>query len=477
MNRPGAIQKVLVANRGEIACRVLRTARSMGIKTVTVHTAEDRGAPHTLGETLLVGSYLGLGEIIDAARRSGADAIHPGYGFLAENPALPRACEDAGLIFIGPPAGAMEALGDKAKARARASALGIAVTEGAGPFSDPAEIEAAARRLGPPLMLKASAGGGGKGMKRIDRNDLERLPETIASSQRESRAAFGDDRLIVERYVYPARHVEVQIMADGRNAIALGERECSLQRRHQKIIEESPCTVLDEPLRRRLFDAATRLTVDAGYAGAGTMEFLLGAEGDFYFMEMNARLQVEHPVTEACTGIDLVKLQIAIASGEPVPAAETVTRRGHAIEVRLCAEDPRRGFLPSAGRLLQVRWPSGVRVDTGVGDVVTTQYDSLLAKIIAHGADREEARRALLAALRETVVLGVHTNQAFLMDLLLSNAFVDGRTFTTTVDEWATPPAPLPKVLAIGAALTLARAGRRSKERSPWTTLGPWRLA
>ena len=467
------IGKILVANRGEIACRVLRTARAMGLETVTVHTEHDRGFPHADGESVLVSSYLALDEIVRVAKEHGADAIHPGYGFLAENPALPRACAAAGVTFIGPLAEAMEKLGDKAAARRLAQELGIPVAEGEGPFREPDEIRRAAERVGPPLMLKASAGGGGKGMKRL--LALDDLPALVASSQRESLAAFGDDRLIVERYVDPARHVEVQIVGDGTDALALGERECSLQRRHQKIIEESPSTAVTEPLRSELCAAARRLAAAAGYVGAGTVEFLLGPEGRFYFLELNARLQVEHPVTELCTGLDLVRLQIQVAEGAPLPDPSTVAFRGHAIEARLCAEDPRHRFLPSVGRLLRVAWPGGVRVDTGVGDRVTPHYDSLLAKIIAWGETREEARQKLLHALRECVVLGVMTNQSYLVELLESDAFVTGQTFTSTVDRWEFRPRQAGRVLAVAAALALRQSPVRGTYPTPWETLGYWR--
>ena len=469
------IRKLLVANRGEIACRVLRTARELDLETVTIHTEADRGAPHTLGETVEVGSYLSIEEVMKAARDRGADALHPGYGFLAENPELVQACQEAGVVFLGPSVAAMRALGDKATARARATELGIPVADGEGPFEEPAEVAEAARRLGTPVMLKAAAGGGGKGMKCL--TSFDRLDDEIASSQRESEAAFGDRKLIVERYIHPARHVEVQILGDGKDAVALGERECSLQRRHQKIIEESPSVAVDEGLRARLQESACELARAVEYGGAGTVEFLLGPDGSYYFLEVNARLQVEHPVTELRTGLDLVGWQIEIAQGGRLPAAESLRFAGHAIEARLCAEDPWMGFLPSAGKLLRVVWPSGVRVDSGLGERVTTHYDSLIAKIISHGSNREEARHRLIAALRQTAVLGVMTNQEYLIALLESDAFVSGETFTSTVDRWSPERPPLPEVLATAAALELRRPPRRGVEVSPWDRLGEWRLS
>lgn len=453
---PKKRKRILIANRGEIALRVMRTAHAMEFDTVGVFTPDDEGMPHTepseRHSAVPIDDYLSIRSILKAAQDTGAQMIHPGYGFLSENPKFAAACEKAGVRFIGPPSQAMRAVGDKAKARATAQKLGIPVAEGLGPFRDAKEIEKAAKTLGAPVMLKAVAGGGGKGMKRL--MTLDDLREVIATSQRETKSAFGDDALIVERYVFPARHVEVQVMGDGKRCIALGERECSLQRRHQKIIEESPSPGVDEELRQQLFKAAVALCEAVGYRSAGTVEFLVDADGGYYFLEVNARLQVEHPVTEMRTGLDLVRMQIEVAQGGSVPKQEQVSFNGHAIEARLNAEDPWRGFLPSAGRVLACRFPSGdgMRVDSGVGSRVSSRYDSLIGKLIAHGATREEAREKLKRMLRQTVVLGVLTNQPFLIQLLESDFFQSGETFTHTIDGLDLGDRPLPEPLLTAAA-------------------------
>lgn len=470
------INKLLVANRGEIACRIFRTAERMGIPTCAVFTDHDEGAPHTEREALRIGDYLDIGQILEAARQLKADAIHPGYGFLAENPAFAEACEGAGIVFVGPTAATMRAIGDKSEARKTVAALGVPTSEGHGPFASAEEIETAARSLGPPLMLKAAAGGGGKGMKRVEH--FEGIRELIESAQRETRAAFGDSRMIVERYIYPARHVEVQIIGDGTRCIALGERECSLQRRHQKIIEESPSPSVSDELRRHLMEAAVRIGEHTRYRSAGTVEFLLDSEGRFYFLEVNARLQVEHPVTELITGLDLVQMQIEIAEGGSPPQQEDILFSGHAIEARLNAEDPYAEFLPSSGRLLRLRWPDGIdglRIDTGIGATVSSHYDSLIAKLIVHAQSREAARKKLIDALRGTILLGFNTNQGFLIDLLESQAFVTGEYSTTTIDSMdiskpATPDA------AFAAAVALLR-GPAHHGTFPWNTVGSWTLA
>ncbi|HWP31343.1 MAG TPA: biotin carboxylase N-terminal domain-containing protein [Fimbriimonadales bacterium] len=482
MGKP--IRKVLVANRGEIACRIFRTLDQMGIEGVAIFTEHDRDAIHRFAafqnhpkerEAYEVSSYLAISEIVEIALRCGADAIHPGYGFLAENPAFVRACEESGIIFIGPDAEAMETLGDKAKARDVAKSLGLPVMEGVGPSSDPIELKNAALRLGAPLMLKAAAGGGGKGMKRI--LDLSEIESQIESSQRETKGAFGDDRLIIERYIYPSRHVEVQIFGDGIRAVALGERECSLQRRHQKVIEESPSTAVDNSLRERLFESAKKLSESVGYRNAGTCEFLLDSKGNFYFLEVNTRLQVEHPVTELCTGLDLVKMQIELACGGKLISQNEIRPRGHAIEARLNAEDPYNDFLPSAGRVLlcELTPPVGGRIDSGIGEFVTTHYDPLLAKFIAHGSNREEARRRLIESLKSSVILGVYTNQEFLMELLESDMFARGETYTTTLDEMEVTRKEIPPEILVAAAL-LYKAPGVKPSRNPWQTLGKWRM-
>lgn len=449
------IQRILVANRGEIACRVFRSAHEMGIGTAAVYTEEDLGSPHISAAEVAahVSDYLDISEMIRAAKETSSDAIHPGYGFLSENPNFAAECERAEIRFIGPNAKAMEKLGDKSAARETAKRLGVPIAEGFGPFSDPDEVEKAAKQLGPPIMLKAVAGGGGKGMKKL--LSLDDLRAQIETSQRETSAAFGDDRLIIERYIEPARHIEVQIFADGERAIALGERECSLQRRHQKIIEESPSIAVDEDLRNRLFEAAKKLAEAVGYSNAGTVEFLLGTDGNFYFLEVNTRLQVEHPVTELCTGLDLVRMQIEIAGGLPMIRQDQVRRQGHAIEARLNAEDPYNGFLPSSGRVLRKVFSNDIRVDTALGSVVGTKYDSLIAKVIAHGENREEARLKLVNALKETAILGIYTNQSFLIEVLESDFFKNGNTFITTIDNIQVGPRPIPDKLALAAALAL----------------------
>ncbi|MGI8923414.1 MAG: acetyl-CoA carboxylase biotin carboxylase subunit [Fimbriimonadales bacterium] len=470
------IKKLLVANRGEIACRVIRTADEMGLQATAVYTEHDEGMPHMTGrEAVSISTYLAMDEVIDAAKASGADAIHPGYGFLAENPEFARKCAAAGVVFIGPSPEAIEAVGDKSKARDQARKLGIPFTEGLGPFTKVADVEKAAAKLGAPLMLKAAAGGGGKGMKKL--LTLEGLREQVETSQRETRAAFGDDRLIVERYIYPARHVEVQIFGDGKRAIALGERECSLQRRHQKLIEESPSTAVDDVLRDQLFDAAIRIAEAVGYKNAGTVEFLLGPDGEFYFLEVNARLQVEHPVTEMCTGLDLVRMQIEIAQGEKMKKQADVKREGHAIEARINAEDPYNNFLPSAGEVLRAdfpEFPDEARVDSGLGSRVSTEYDSLIAKLIAHANTRKKATENLICSLQSTIIHGIYTNQAFLIHLLESTSFSKGLTFTSTVDEIEIGPRPL--AVELGGAAAWVLRGPTNQATGIWCH-SAWRLS
>jgi len=470
------ITKLLIANRGEIAMRVLRTAAALEIPTVTVFTEFDADMPHARHhEAVQIADYLSFDEVLNAAKSSGANAIHPGYGFLAENSEFVRTVEAAELIFVGPTAEAMDAVGDKSRARELAKSLNIPIADGVGPFSEPAEIAEAVRSLGAPVMLKASAGGGGKGMKRLfDFNDLE---EVIASSQRETKAAFGDDRMIVERYIHPARHVEVQILGDGKRCIALGERECSLQRRHQKILEESPSLAIGSELRTRLFDAARKICEAVGYRSAGTVEFLLSPEGDFFFLEVNARLQVEHPVTEMCTGMDLVALQLEIAQGGDMPQTDELFATGHAIEVRLNAEDPWNDYLPSAGKLLKLEWPKDeqVRVDTGIGGHIGTQYDSLIAKVIVWAESRGEAIEAMRAALEETHVLGLYTNQPLALKVLGEEWFESGETFIDTIENWDIGERPVPDSFAPAAAAVFS--GPNPAPPGAWAELGNWRLA
>lgn len=464
--------KVLVANRGEIACRILRTLREMSISGVAVYTDPDRDAPHVelAGEAVALGAadrYLSVDALIGASKKSGATAVHPGYGFLSQSAGFVRACGAAGLTFIGPSAESMEILGDKRASRAAAARLGVPVVPGA-QDADPA----AADRIGYPVLLKAAGGGGGRGM-RLVRTPGE-LKEAIDAARRESKAAFADDRLILEKYVHPARHVEVQILGDGKDAVALGERECSLQRRYQKVLEEAPASSVPEPTRRALAEAAVKLARDAKYQSAGTVEFLVGPDGSWYFLEVNTRLQVEHPVTEAVTGMDIVRCQIELARGGALPTP--VAPRGHAIEARLNAEDPYQDFLPQTGPVQMLHWPQrpGLRIDAGVreGGRVGSDYDSLLAKIIAHGTDREQARRRLVEALRELVILGTVTNQSFLIQLLESDAFRKGETYTTTIESRAWEPPSLPEEV-----LTAARAWHstaRTVTASGGPPAGPW---
>ena len=422
---PRRIQRLLVANRGELVVRIARTCRQLGIRCLALVADDQARAWWTAAADEIVplrGGYLDADAILAAARGARADAIHPGYGFLAENAEFAAAVLEAGLIWVGPPADAMRAVGDKAAARHLAVRLGVPVLPGYdGEDQTDTRLAREARKIGFPVLVKPSAGGGGKGMHVV--GSTAETIDTLARARREAAAAFGDERLILERYLARPRHIEVQFLADSQgNAIHLGERECSLQRRHQKVIEEAPSPAVNAALRERLGNAALTLARAAGYVGAGTAEFLLEDDGSFYFLEVNARLQVEHPVTELVTGRDLVADQLSIAAGEPLTVAQSDLRfDGHAIEARLYAEDPSAGFLPATGEVVEMRWPvgDGVRIDAGigVGDVVGTKYDPLLAKVIAHGADRAEALSRLAEALDVTSVLGVTTNRGFLPDV------------------------------------------------------------
>ncbi|MER7182369.1 acetyl/propionyl/methylcrotonyl-CoA carboxylase subunit alpha [Streptomyces hyaluromycini] len=436
---------VLVANRGEIAVRVIRTLRSLGVRSVAVYSDADADARHVreadtavrIGPAPAGESYLSVARLLEAAAVSGAQAVHPGYGFLAENAAFARACEEAGLVFIGPPAEAIALMGDKIRAKETVAAAGVPVVPGG---RDP-ELADAARRLGAPVLLKPSAGGGGKGMRLV--RDLSLLDEEIAAARREARASFGDDTLLVERWVDRPRHIEIQVLADGHgNVVHLGERECSLQRRHQKVIEEAPSVLLDEETRAAMGEAAVQAARSCGYVGAGTVEFIVpgGDPSSYYFMEMNTRLQVEHPVTELVTGVDLVEWQLRVAAGEQLPFAQAdITLTGHAVEARICAEDPARGFLPTGGTVLLLREPhgDGVRTDSGLseGTEVGSLYDPMLSKVIAYGPDRATALRKLRRALAETVTLGVQTNAGFLRRLLAHPAVVAGELDTGLVER------------------------------------------
>jgi acetyl-CoA/propionyl-CoA carboxylase biotin carboxyl carrier protein len=437
-------ETVLVAGRGEIAVRIIRTLRRLGLTSVAVHTDADAKARHVRDADLAVriDSYLSIAGVIDAAHRTGAEAVHPGYGFLAENSAFARACADAGLVFVGPPASAIDAMGDKIRAKRTVAAAGVPVVPGSeeSGLSD-AQLAEAAAQIGMPVLLKPSAGGGGKGMRVV--RDPAELPDAIASARREARGSFGDDTLLVERYLDSPRHIEIQVFADAHgNVVHLGERECSLQRRHQKIVEESPSPLLDAAARQRMGAAAVAAARAVGYVGAGTVEYILSSARpeQFFFMEMNTRLQVEHPVTELVTGYDLVELQLRIAAGEPLPfGQDDIALEGHAVEARVYAEDPARGFLPTGGRVLALSEPAGpdVRVDSGIapGDEVGSSYDPMLAKVIVWGRDRETALRGLDRALASYTLLGVTTNVGFLRRLVTHPDVTAGRLDTGLVER------------------------------------------
>jgi len=486
---------VLVANRGEIAVRVVRTLRAMGIRSVAVYSAADTGARHVreadvavpIGPAPAVDSYLSIERVLDAAVRTGAQAVHPGYGFLSENVEFARACEKAGIVFIGPPVAAIEAMGDKIRAKQTVVAAGVPVVPGrTEPGMSDDEVAAAAVEVGFPVLLKPSAGGGGKGM-RVVRAEAE-LRDAIAAARREARGSFGDDTLLVERYVGSARHVEVQVLGDAHGTVVhLGERECSLQRRHQKVIEEAPSPLLDAATRAAMGAAAVEAARAVGYTGAGTVEFIVDAErpDDFFFLEMNTRLQVEHPVTEMVTGLDLVELQVRVAAGERLPFTQDDVRLdGHAIEARLYAEDPARGFLPQTGTVLGLREPAGpgVRLDSSlaVGSVVGTDYDPMLAKVVAWGPDRDTARARLVGALGHTAVLGVPTNTAFLRALLTDPDVVAGRLDTGLIErrgEALTAAGPVPPAVYAAAALALQlEAEPAGPVVDRWDVPDGWRL-
>jgi len=438
-----SFSKVLVANRGEIAWRVMRTAKAMGYRTIAVYSDADKEAPHVafadeavrIGPPLVGESYLSIDRILEAAHTSGADAVHPGYGFLSENETFATACEKAGLVFVGPPPAAIAAMGNKAAAKRRMIDAGVPCVPGyQGTDQSDAHLETEARKIGLPVMVKAAAGGGGRGMRLVERDGD--LGEAIRTARTEAESAFGSGELILEKAVVDARHVEIQVFADAHgNVIHMGERDCSVQRRHQKVIEEAPSPAVNAGLRARMGAAAVAAARTIGYRGAGTVEFLLGADGAFYFLEMNTRLQVEHPVTEAITGLDLVEWQLRVARGEPLPLGQEQVRfHGHAIEVRLYAEDAYAGFLPQTGRV-DVWRPAtgpGVRIDHGMKDglAISPFYDPMIAKVIAHGATREKARMRLIRALRDTVVLGPTTNRHFLIRLLEHPEFAAAQATT-----------------------------------------------
>ncbi|MFE6997001.1 acetyl/propionyl/methylcrotonyl-CoA carboxylase subunit alpha [Microbacterium sp. NPDC057659] len=484
---------VLVANRGEIARRVIRTLRRLGIRSVAVYSDADVTAPHVaeadeavrIGPAAASESYLSIDAVIDAAKATGAQAIHPGYGFLSENAAFGRACAEAGIVFIGPDEHALDVMGDKIRAKQHVAAHDVPTVPGfsAAGMSD-AEIADAAVAAGFPLLIKPSAGGGGKGMQIVRAAD--ELDDALATARRVARSSFGDDTLLLERLIERPRHIEVQVLGDAAGTVIhLGERECTLQRRHQKVIEESPSPVIDEPTRARIGAAACAAAASIGYQGAGTVEFLVaGADtSEFFFIEMNTRLQVEHPVTELVTGIDLVEQQLRVASGLPLAIAQDdVTLSGHAIEARVYAESPARGFLPATGDVLQWTPSPDARSDAAVetGSVVTADYDPMIAKVIAHGTDRAAALARLDAALADTVLLGLESNIAFLRTLLADPAVVAGDMDTGLIDRMPPFEDPAPSAAALSAAASVAESaaadGARPHASPLWRSGDGWRL-
>lgn len=497
------IRKLLVANRGEIACRIMRTSRRMGMVTVAVYSDADRDAMHVrmadmalpIGPAPARDSYLNIDAVLEAVRESGADAVHPGYGFLSENADFAEALQNAGIIFVGPPSAAMRLMGSKSEAKRSMQAVGVAVAPGYhGAAQDTETLQAEAAHIGYPVLIKATMGGGGRGLRVVREPDS--FAEALDTCRREALAGFGDDSVLIERYLPDPRHIEVQIFRDAAgNTTHLFERDCSLQRHHQKVIEEAPAPGLDADVRRRLADMAVRAAEAADYQGAGTVEFLVSGD-DCCFMEMNTRLQVEHPVTEMITGQDLVEWQLRIAAGEGLPlSGDAMQPQGHAIEARLCAEEPERGFRPAVGRLSHVRFPrgGGIRVDAGIvaGDVIGVAYDSMIAKIIAHGPDRATALARLERALRQTEIAGLACNRDFLLRALAHEDFGVGRVDTGFIarHEAALTTAPPPSVAAqIIAALALLTdqaegMGRAHPQpdadgdvHSPWNRVDGWRL-
>jgi 3-methylcrotonyl-CoA carboxylase alpha subunit len=494
-------KKILIANRGEIACRVAATARRMGVRTVAVYSDADADSRHVrmCDEAVPIGgaaprdSYLRIERIVEAAKARGAQAVHPGYGFLSENEDFARACADAGLVFIGPPADAIAAMGSKSAAKALMEKAGVPLVPGYhGADNDPAFLAGQAERIGYPVLIKASAGGGGKGMRRVDQP--QDFDAALASCRREAKAAFGDDRVLVERYVTRPRHIEIQVFADMHgHCVYLFERDCSVQRRHQKVLEEAPAPGMRDARRREMGAAAVAAAKAVGYVGAGTVEFIAEPAGDdlrFYFMEMNTRLQVEHPVTEAVTGLDLVEWQLRVASGEPLPRRqEDLALRGHAIEARIGAENPDAGFLPATGTLHVFRTPEAaqfatapVRIDSGVreGDTISPHYDPMIAKLIVWGEDRAQALARLDAALSATHIVGLQTNVAFLRRVVNSRAFATADLDTALIERergalFDAPPLPLAIAAAGVVARVLAEEGAL-EGADPWSRRDGWRL-
>ncbi len=489
MTHPTPFHKILIANRGEIALRVMRSARALGYRTVAVYSSADARSLHVakadqavcIGEPLPVQSYLRIGAIIDAARQSGADAVHPGYGFLAENEEFAQACRDAGLVFIGPSPEAIVAMGDKAGAKRLMIEAGVPCVPGyQGDDQSEPRLSQEAERIGFPVMIKATAGGGGRGMRLVP--SAKEFSELLKSAKSEAKGAFGDDTVILERAIVEPRHIEIQIFADRHgNAIHLGERDCSVQRRHQKLIEEAPSPAVTPELRERMGATAVAAVKAIRYEGAGTLEFLLDREGNYYFMEMNTRLQVEHPVTEAITGLDLVELQLRVAAGEPLPLAQQdVKFSGHAIEVRLCAEDADKGFMPQSGTMALWQPNAALRVEHALrpGSDIPPYYDSMVAKLIGHGRTRDEACRKLARGLEDTVALGVTTNQVFLGRCLAHPVFAEGGATTAFIgqhgDALLAPDDELRLRAAAVAAVLLhetAGDGARRPQRAPGRAL------
>ena len=495
-----AFNKILIANRGEIACRVMRTAKELGYRTVAVYSVADAGARHVqvADEAVCIGpaqvnqSYLLIDAIIAAAKKTGADAIHPGYGFLSENADFARACEAAGIVFIGPTVEAIHLMGSKRLSKIAMLEAGVPCIPGyEGAAQDEDTLIREAGRIGYPLMIKASAGGGGRGMRLV--HEASELAEQIRTARSEAQNAFGSGELILERAVIKPRHVEIQVFGDQLgNIVYLGERDCSVQRRHQKVVEEAPCPVMTPTLRQAMGEAAVKAAASVNYVGAGTVEFLLDQSGEFFFLEMNTRLQVEHPVTELITGQDLVAWQIRAAAGQPLPLKQDEIRlTGHAMEVRLYAEDAAHNFLPQTGQVL--RWEpellDGVRIDHGLveGQEISPFYDPMLAKIIAYGATRDDARRKLVRAVEECVLLGVNGNQRFLANLLANPEFASGNATTAFIaehfnaDPSLTAQAPAASELAIAAALLYqqsANARAHQRELAGWRSAGsaPWQF-
>ncbi|MFZ5439205.1 MAG: acetyl-CoA carboxylase biotin carboxylase subunit [Myxococcota bacterium] len=490
--------KILIANRGEIACRVATTARRLGIKTVAVYSDADAGSKHVaccdeavhLGPAAAKDSYLVMEKILAAAKATGAQAIHPGYGFLSENEDFADACVKAGVTFIGPPASAISAMGLKAEAKARMEAAKVPLVPGYhGSNQDPAHLHQQADRIGYPVLIKASAGGGGKGMRAVEKS--ADFPAALESCKREAINAFGDDAVLIEKYLTKPRHIEVQVFADTHgNCVYLFERDCSVQRRHQKVLEEAPAPGMTEARRKAMGEAAVAAAKAVGYVGAGTVEFI--AEGEqFYFMEMNTRLQVEHPVTEMITGFDLVEWQLRVAAGEKLPAQQQELKiRGHALEARVYAENPEKGFLPAIGTLAHLRFPEhvafvrdgAIRVDSGVrpGDAITPYYDPMIAKLIVWGEDRQQALGRMADALGHTQIVGLATNVAFLKRLVESKAFSSADLDTGLIAKhhaelFPEPPKPGDAVLALAAAAVLSREAE-SAGKDPWSSRTGWRL-